>query len=372
MRFLHFAMTFGLASVLLIGLALPSRADHFWDIGGHHHDNVSIGIGIGVVDISTPVRVIQRDPQDEAAIFKQWYADQVRSYTDVDEETGERICDIAQIVTDVNDRYLLVVDESNVRNTLLVNSRTRIIFPKDSQVQSIAPDGTAKLSTIMRTGDIIIANGHLHAHDLIAHSIRVVGHARGLADDASSAPSYGARIFGVVDTVDGAQGTVVIRMNDGRRTVLLDRDGAVWFDGKQQQLVYLRPDDRVIVYCRNRDLNQNVSAFRIVLLRKDDIYPVGDTPCWADPDAVLVDSTVPGAYLEGDVEYITTGVFFDTVYIRTHDGHHEHFNYPHSVNYFDGHGHQVRPHDLHAGSTLRIHYSDIAGNHFAHRLEVKK
>jgi len=352
--------------ILLIGLALPSHADHFWDFGYHHDSGITMCIG--VVNTTSHVRVIQEDPREELAVYKQWFAEQVRAYADIDEETGEHVCDIAQIVTDVHDGYLLISDAVNNRNKVLVNSRTKIIFPKDSPLQS----GTAKLTSILRTGDIITVSGHLQAHDLLAHTMRVVGHSSGMGDDVLSTLSYGARFYGVVETVDIANATLVVKFNDGRRTVLLEHDATVWFDGKQQQLYYLRPGDRIIGYCHDRNFDQNQSVFRIVLLRNTDLFPLGDAPYWADPDAVIVESTVPGPIIEGDVEYITTGVFFDTVYIHTHDGHHERFHFPHSMNVIDPHGHQVVPHDLHAGSTLRVHYSDIGGNHFAHRLDVRK
>jgi len=375
-----------LALVLSAGcfgiLTLPARADwdhHGW--GGHDHGSITI-VTHEVVQPS--VRVITRtvDEQDDIRVYQQWYNWQVRGYDEVDTVSGELFSNLAHMITDVGTDCITVTNSLGARQTVMLTNRTALLFQPCQAFRKrmgdrmhSCPEPGPITAARLHPGDMVILEGVLRASgNFAASKVRMIGHAWGWdGDDDLAAPQgYGFRGWGAVNTLDVDRKRVEIDSNGATRSLLLAPDAEVIVRGHVESLNYLRHGDHVVFYYRRADLVPT-EVYRIVLITDGQDYPNANGAYWADPTAYQTTSTVTTVeettVVEGEVEYITTGVTFNRLRLRDHGNVFEirvgggGFAYGH-------HGERIPLAKLHDRDHLRVRYYKVGGVMFAGRIEL--
>lgn len=353
----------GLAASMMFGAVAPSYADKKNNNG---------------IELKAKVRVVVQDGNDkeETRLYQQWYGNQMGQLNGTDPETGERYADIVQVVTEVTNDQLMVSDQQGLRRGVFVNAHTQVIMTLGrTQVNTVATGRKTTTRTapqlvdMVRPGDMVIADGYLKVGGgMVATRIRVVGRARGYDydDNDTYRPTYGFRSWGDIREINTRRGEFTLNANNGRVTIKLARDGEVLVNGQRQNLDFLRRGDRVVVY--SRDKNSNV-AYRIVILRDNDRYPDGDRPCMTDPD-YKDRGTATGPMLEGRLQYISTGVFFNQIVIRTNAGREMTVRCGKTLEAIDRDGNRISLYNLRGDDQLWITYSDVVGTLFAEDIYV--
>jgi hypothetical protein len=323
--------------------------------------------------------VVTQDNQDESRVFSQWYGAQVNGLNGIDQETGERVADLVQMVVEVSRTRLVLADRQNLQRDVALVERTHVSFPKpltNNGTRSFGDrDRGSDAKDYLRPGDLVICTGYLRSTgQFVATDIRVMDHTRwgqDFSDYNPPKPGYnGQRAWGTIRTVDVRGGRLSIDLNIGRRSVTLDRNAVVLANGRTIQPAYLRPGDRVVIYYRADDISLPV-AYRVVVLQMDAGFPDGDRPHCADPDYTPGhDYDHGGPVFEGRCDSVVVGVLFAKIVLRT--GNTSVTIYlPKTMDVFDRRGQRVSCGNVRQGDQLRISYNDVAGTHFAQRIDVR-
>jgi len=356
----------GMAMLMALGISMPARADRNDNPG---HD-----------DHRGPV-VTEDNDRNETQAFQAWYGQQMRDYDRVDEETGERLADLAQMVVDVNEGNLLVTDASNLRRGIFITPRTLIFSQRHGETRHDIggirkPTGEMirrHTDEIFHTGDLIVAEGYLKVNGgIVATTIRVIGRVRGYGFDDNQ-PGYGSRAYGDVRMVDGRHGKIEVNTRTGRRSIYLEKDAAILIDGKVRSLYELHRGDRIVFYCRQNIADGDVVAYRVYALGANDRYPDGDRPHNADPDTrdIHNDHHVDAKVLEGRLQSVLVSLFFDKLTLRGDDGTDCSIRFARSLQWTDRRGNKVTMADVRKDARLKITYTEIAGSMFAQQIVVQ-
>lgn len=373
---LHTAMTWGLAAVLAL-TAWPAYAQKGQGPKGRDDDN----------DRRPTVRVIiqKTDDNDDVRAFQGWFNLQVRDYNNaIDPETGERIGDLVQLVTDVAPGRVNVIDRANSRRTVLMTDRTRLTFEARAETAMGPTRGNPRkgtdLTSRLRPGDLIISYGYLRSNgDFTAMNVRVVGQARGWGyndDDDWYGQHYGFRAWGEVRDVDTRRNEVRIDSNLGTVTLTFSRDAEFIYNNKTISLRNLERGDRVVFYYREQG-TRTLQVYRLVALRDGERYPEGDRPCYTDPDyrdgrdRWNDDERGTTPVVEGRLNYISSGVLFNKLVLQTNDGRTITVRTSKSLDAIDRNGDRLALFNLREGDWLRVYYNDIAGTFFAERVQLR-
>ncbi|MHB9022885.1 MAG: DUF5666 domain-containing protein [Armatimonadota bacterium] len=363
--FTYWKVAWVMAVVAIIATAMPIQAKDDRDGG------------------NATVRVIIRDNDndDDTRALGNWYGYQSDRYKDTDPETGLRVGNLLQLVTDVNRDRMTVVDRQNRRHTVMLPDRARVVpmqgqgwgWGRDNNNRS--PNSKVQVDPrfVLREGDLVIVHGYLMADGTLwATTVRVYGRSYGWENDWDDRPSYkGTRAYGEVRSIDTRRDTVEISTNTGTRTVGLERGGVVLVNGQRQSIEYLRRGDRVVFYYENRTSYGVLSAYRIVALGPNDRYPSGDRPHWADPGNQETDhGGYHGKALEGRLDSINSGLLFNTLEFREYNGRRHNIRAFKSLQAIDRDGDAIPVTRLRSGDRLRIYYSETNGTLFAQRIEV--
>jgi len=358
-------LTRALLAVMAVAISLPSTAAPNDGKDRSARGSVSVRIVISP----------NNDPNDARA-FQHWYGGQMRGYDRVDPETGERYSEILQIVQEVSNGWLSVSNREDFRRAIVFNQRTKVVFqnvtptwtpPGQEHTYRPQPGNNWTISRI-RPGDLIIAEGYLHANGkFVSTRIRVIGHAWGYDDDYYFQPNYpsyeGNRAYGDVLLVDQRRNEVEVRANIGYRTLSLGRNGTVLINGRRANIQELRKGDRIVFYYQ-RDHNRNLEVYHIVRLDAQQAYPRDTERYWGDPNVYdYADNT--GTWMEGTLDYISTGAMFNRMVLRADRGHVVTFNLPTQMTIIDYDGTRIPINRLREGEKLRVYYTDLEGTLFA-------
>lgn len=362
-----------LAMLLGLLLTLPALAKPGSNYDSHG-DGANSRVRIIVQDNDTP---------DDTHVYQQWYGSQIACYNDIDQQTGERICDVLQLVADVNKDCLMLTDRDNARHMVMLTPQTDVVFVKTpghggwEKGRSYERGHQADATRFLFPGDLVITSGYLRANGaFVASSVRVMGRAWGNDgggwNNGDAHPTYGQRAFGDINSVDYRYGRIEVNTNNGRKTIYLAKGGEILVNGQKQTLQYLRRGDRVVFYYR--DTNRwSMETYRIVVLQKDDGYPDGDRPCCTDPDyreGGNVPTPQNAPMLEGQLDNITTGLMFNKLAIRSNYGKMVTIYVPKTVDAIDDHGDTISLLNLHQGERLQVYYTEIAGAYIAQQVRV--
>ena len=356
----------GMAMLMAFGISMPARADRNDNPG---HD-----------DHRAPA-VTEDNDRNETQAFQAWYGLQMRDYDRVDEETGERLADLAQMVVDVNDGNLLVTDASNLRRGIFITPRTQIFSQRRGEPRHDI-GGTRKptgeiirrhTDEIFHAGDLIVAEGYLKVNGgIAATTIRVIGRVRGYGFD-DDRPSYGYRAYGEVRMA--GRGKIEVNTATGRRSISLEKDAAILIGGQARSLYELRRGDRIVFYARQNSANGDVVAYRVYALGVNDRYPDGDRPHSADPDTRDThndnNNHADAHVLEGRMQNILVSVFFNKMTLSDDKGNELSIRFAKSLQWTDRRGNKVSMADVRKDSRLKITYTEIAGSMFAQQIVVQ-
>ncbi len=357
-------VTWSMAALLALGLMGPGSARGY-DQSHHGWSGHDSGPKVEVV-----VKV-----DDDRAMYQHWYrAQTARCHDDIDEITGERLADLLQLVTDVNRDRVELQNHDGDKQTIYLNERTHYHFePLKTSTCDFSHRGSDY--TGVHPGDMIIVQGFLRAGGFAASSVRVVDHAWGWGAEAATAATYdGFRAYGEIRDVDYVHDRFEVTANVGRRLVGLAADGVVLLNGHEVAVGTLHHGDRVVIYYTKEATSSytpRIEVSRVVVLRGNEAYPDGDRPYLCDPryhaDEHPADA---GAVLEGRVEGVSGGLFFNRITLR--DG-------GHSVSVLVGkaltaeghHGDRLPVTELHPGDVVHIAYTELDGTYFAAHVELR-
>lgn len=371
----HHGIAWGLAALMALGLTLPGRTDKPTFANPGRDDAMNLRI-----------TVTESDEKDDTRAFQAWYGRQMTDYNRIDPETGERLADLLQMVTEVSDGKLMVTDDSSLRRGIVVTPRTRIRREdgyRDDRYRNDrwnnawrkpTTDPRGRLTELIRPGDLIVAEGYLRAGGgITATIIRIVGHTRYYDDDRYPRQhGYAFRSWGEVRAIDTRRDALIVKTDTGTCTVTTDRNTDILYGRRQVALDDIERGDRVVFYSRDNDRDGSVAAFRIVVLGDRDAYPTGDRPSTYDPDYRDYPDGVPaGPVLEGRVQGVETGVFFNKMTLRGMNGQEYILRFSKSTQVIDRNGDRVSPLNLRRNERLRVFYTDIAGILFADRMEIE-
>ena len=364
----------GLTAFCLGMLPSPSRAQ--WGHHGWGHDQTTIQVYTHE-EVQPTVRVITRtvDEQDDVRIYQQWYNTQARDYNDIDPVSGERLGNLIHMISDVTPDYLMVTNSLGAHQTVMLTNHTTLLFqPCEAFRRRMGdrmrayPDPGPLAASRLVPGDLVVLEGVLKASGMFgASKIRVVGHAWGWdTDDYGTLPlDYGMRGWGTVSDLDIDRQRVEVQCQAGLRSLVLAPNADVVVNGRRDTLNGLRRNDHVIFYYR-RDGITPIEVYRIVLVGEGQEYPPTAGASWADPVATIVETTT---LVEGEVEYITTGVTFYKLHIRDH-GNVFDIRVGKSAFVLGHHGEHIPLFQLRDKAHLRIHSYKVGEAMFAGRLEL--
>jgi len=372
---LHTILAMSLVALLAMALAVPTLAQD--DRGNGKGKDRSIRGRVNVrINVNT-----QNDP-DDARVFESWFGFQTRGYDAVDEETGEHFNSLLYIVQDVQGNQLFVSSQSRNWETVQLTARTKVTF------QEVTPTWTPQgfnrgprrqggefVASRIRPGDLVVLEGMLTGRgDLLATRIRVIGHAWGWGDGEDNAPSgYGQRASGEVRLIDSRRNQVEVRSNIGYVTLTLSRTGKLMYRGREYRIDNLEKGDRVVFYYwQNQDKDdRSIEAYLIVALEDNQSLPRGDERYWADPKDKDLDGyrdrdsrdqyNDAGAWIEGSVDYISTGGALNKLVLKAQRGRANTFYLPKSMQVIDTDGSRFPLQSLRDGELLRVYYTESEG-----------
>jgi len=369
-------LSWALAAVLAAALAGPVRAQSD-TANAITRDRSDRG--------RTAVRIVTTtgDAASDTRAMQQFMGGQFRRYTTVDPETGERISDLLQMVEEVKDGYLLVSNQTDRLRTIVITNRTKLTFTavdtrdtdRSHWMYGRGPQGNAAGGVVtarLRPGDLLIAQGYLNAvGKFVGTNLRVVGHAYGWYDDADYATS-GTRGYGEVRSVDRTRDRIEVQSNLGTLTVSLSRGGEVLYRDRQIGIRDLQRGNRVVFYSYATGRN-SLEAFRIVQLSDGQAYPRGNERYWADPRGWNGDNDRgdTGEWMEGNLDYISTGVLLHKLVLNTTRGRSTTFMLSKSLRVIDRDGSRISINALREGELLRVYYTNVDGVLFATRIEAR-
>ncbi len=365
------ALAGALTTLLALAFAMPGRTARDND---HRKDWNKQGDDQSVVCVSPSTG----DTQDDTRIFQAWYGQQLRGYEQTDRETGARLCDLLQMITEVSGNRLIVVNQADTRRQVTVTDRTQVVFQLVNAAQSSRErldrnyQPGAFIAARLRPGDLTIIEGYLHVSgSLVATRIRVVGHAHDWDDETYQPPvDYGYRGYGEIRTVDERRNRVDVNGKLTPRALTLAAGAQVLVDGRQSDIDALRRGDRIVYYARH-NTGVYLNVYRIVRLRADQAYPKDEHPYWADPDDGSNRHSDCDTTLEGRLNDITSGLFLMKIAVRTEQGRNMTVYASKGLMAIGRDGNRVSVSRLRAGDRLSIAYSEFNGSFFATRIEIR-
>lgn len=365
------ALAGALTALLALTFAMPGHADRDND---HRKDWKEQGNDPSVVCASSSTG----DTQDDTRTFQAWYGQQLRGYEQTDRETGARLCDLLQMITEVSGNRLIVVNQADTRRQVTVTDRTQVVFQLVNAAQSSWErrdrnyQPGAFIASRLRPGDLAIVEGYLHVSgSLVATRIRVVGHARGWDDETYQSPvDYGYRGYGEIRSVDERHNRIDVNGKLTPHALTLTAGAEVQVDGRQEDIYALRRGDRIVYYARY-DSGVSLDVYRVVRLRADQAYPKDDHPYWADPDNGSEQHGDRDTTLEGRLNAITSGLFLMKIAVRTELGRNVTVYASKGLMAIGRDGNRVSILRLRAGDQLRIAYTEFNGNLFATRIDIR-
>jgi hypothetical protein len=366
--FIRTLLIAGLTLALGISAVIPALADRDEDRGNDRGQRRGPKVTVRVNNAVDPA---------ETRAFHQWYGTQAQRYNDFDSELGARTGDFLLLVTDVTPGRIMVLDRQNVRKAVFVTDKTRVTFAKPGDRRSPekrSPYGSTPMP--FYPGDLVVVQGILRAEGgVLATRVSIVGHSYGWGDDYSPYPEYhGYRAWGEIRYVDARRQRLEVSANTGRKILLLDEDTRILANGQHESFRYLRPGQRVVFYYTDEGYS-SVRVTRLVVLRPGDTYPQGDRPHWADPDYSSDgwerDDHVPGISVEGRLEYISSGLIFNRLVIRTDHRKEVQVMAFKGLQAVERNGTRIPLADLRAGEELRITYTNLGDLLLADRIEIR-
>jgi hypothetical protein len=314
--------------------------------------------------------------RDDEQTYRDWYGAVSRDYSDVDRETGERIGDLLQVVTEVSDTRLMVSDSQRLSRAVFVSKDTVVTFPEVSRRSSLVGFGRPAqrkgrgITDYVKVGDLVVVQGYLRNNGgVFANSIRVYGQAR--HGNNPPAPSFqGVRLWGTVRSIDGRRGIVDVDTNIGQRRFSLDRNGVVLNGGKPRSFNALRVGDRVVLYAATAN-DRIIPASRIVVMAAADRYPEVDRPCHTDPNYRAEDNTpadLPGA--EGSFVELQPTFLFDRLIVRDRQGNEIVYRVAKETSIVDRKGHEMSLGDVRVGTQLRVQFQQVGDTRFAREVDM--
>ena len=265
-------------------------------------------------------------------MFLQWYTAQVSEYRDIDVESNEHIANLLQLVDEVDGDRVWLVNKQDVRRPAFITGNTQVVLSGVNH-DGLDPFARRRACTqfvdLVRPGDLVIAHGILRANgDFMTTKIQVMGRAWGWGDAedmgiATTAPvDYGFRYWGNVLNLDVDGRWCEVNTNHGRRRVMLSADCVVMLAGHTVPFSSLRTSDRVVFYATH-DADRRIDSYRLVISVPGDRYPEADRSFAFDPN-IRVDAGVAfvpgGPLIEGQVDYINEGPYFDKLALRVGAG----------------------------------------------------
>lgn len=372
---LHTVLAMGLMALLAVALAVPTLAQD--DRGNGKAKDRSIRGRVNVrINVNT-----QNDP-DDARVFESWFGWQTRGYDAIDTESGERFNALTYIVQEVRGNQLFVSSRSRNWETVQLSARTKVTFQEVTPSwtppgfnRGHRPQGGEFAASRIRPGDLVVLEGMLTGNGtLLATRIRVIGHAWGWDNDEDYYPSgYGQRAYGEVRLVDSRRDQVEVRSNVGYVTLTLSRSGKLMYRGREYRIENLEKGDRVVFYYwQNRDNNdRSIEAYLIVALEDNQSLPRGDERYWADPKDKDIDGyrdrdgrdqyNDAGTWIEGSVDYISTGGALNKLVLRVQRGRANTFFLPKSMQVIDVDGDRIALQSLRDGEAVRVYYTESEG-----------
>jgi hypothetical protein len=229
---------------------------------------------------------------------------------------------------------------------------------------------------LISPGDLVVVEGYLHMNGtLVATSIRRTGRTRGYSgyDDRDNYNNrfMGNRAWGDVRDIDVRRGQIEVNTADGRRILTLTDDADVIIGNRTTSIESIRRGDRVVFYFDKLGNMGRIQVYRIAVLNTDQGYPDNDRPYWADRDRHHGDRVPDGPAFEGRLQYITPGIFFDTLTMRDYNDRTYTIRYAKDMKVINRDGNQVPVSSLRDNERLYVTYVNIAGAFFAEHIIVK-
>lgn len=302
---------------------------------------------------------------------------QINEYNYTDIETGERMSNILQLVTDVNDYGLTYCDANGKYYDAAVNKKSEVILT--DKVSRAVPrhrrnDDDIPLSSVLRRGDLVVVEGTFRmTGTMLATRIRLIGTLRGISDDNSVSPSYGYRYYGEITTIDARRSTLTIRQDNRNVNATFSANVQILANGREQSTYYLRKGDRVVAYSFDA-ANRTAALYRIVVLTANERYPRNNEPFWTDPDTRIgqdKNSSKPTApLLEGTLLTFSRGYYNSQLDVMSFDGRVNSFMVSAAIPLYDRHGADISLDTLRRGDRLRVFYQPAKGIMEAIRIEL--